>query len=243
MRTDGKSTRLHERIKLKIPLQVQYFEDAGKVWTENTETELITICGLGFTLSRPVEPKRMIRLILPMPKKFRLFGFGKEQYDVWGIVSNLQLAASDRPDKIRLLIGTALTGAEPPPGFRENPKTLYDLKPFLRDKHFWEARELPRKTGRYMRSAEERRAVEIKILIEVVDEKGQIIESIQAKTLNISESGAAITAKLMTENPKYVLINTTQKLSLLALVRGVHPTGSADSLRLHLEYISGKWTF
>lgn len=243
MKITGKSTRLHERAKLKIPLQIQYFEDTEKVWTETTETEAVTICGLGFTLSRPVEPKKLIRLISPMPKRFRLFDFGKEQYDVWGVVSNLQLLAPDFPDKIRLLIGAALIGASAPPSFEENPETLYDLKPFLRDKHFWEVRELPRKIGRYARSAEERRAVEIKIVVKIIDETGRIIESSPAETLNVSESGAAVKAKLQPVNPKYVLINKTKDYSLLAIVRGIHPLDSSDFLRLHLEYISGKWTF
>ena len=73
MTTDLKSTRIHERKQLQIPLKVFYPENSEEELVETTLTEQVSVCGLGFTLSQPIEPKRLVHLVLPMPKSLRLF--------------------------------------------------------------------------------------------------------------------------------------------------------------------------
>ena len=159
-------------------------------------TDEVTICGVGFILPRPVEPKHLIKLRLPMPKTMRLFDFGKELYEVWAIVSSIRIVRTGTPDKIRVKIGTALIGANPPPSFHRDPATLYDLNPILRRQGFWNFRELPRNRGRYARALENRRKEVINVNLETLNEHGQIIESVVAQTKDISESGMALRAKL-----------------------------------------------
>lgn len=239
-----KSTRFHVRLKMELPLRVFYAENAENEWTESAQTKDATICGVGFTLSRPVEPKRLIRLSFPMPKNLRLFGFGKEFYEVWALIRYLREIESEIPGQINLMIGAAFVAENPPQSFLNNPKTLYDLKPSLRKNSFWDLHELPRNTGPYVRSAEERRPISISVILEIINERGQIIESAEAETLNISESGMALKAKLTTVYPKFVRIKTVdESVSLLAAVRGVFEIDSSDSARLHLEFLSGKWKF
>jgi hypothetical protein len=238
-----KSTRFHERLHLKIPVEVHYQENADKKWTEQTMTEQATICGVGFSLSHPVEPKRLLRLKLPMPKNLRLFDYGKEFYEVWGIVRYVKLLETDEPDKIRVMVGAALTGSSPPKSFADKPNTLYDIKPFLREKSFWDSRELPRQSGRFMRSMEDRREVGMNLILETIYGNGEIYEAVEAETVNLSESGAALVTKLSSDYPNYVLVKTKDRTtSLLAAVRGVHELDGSN-LRLHLEFISGKWQF
>ncbi len=237
---DKKSTRFHERIKMKIPLQVYYNETIENKWTEQTETEELTICGAGFTLQHPLEPKRLVQLSLPMPKKFRVFAFSNEKYDVWAVVRYLQILPSNADGKILMMVGTAIIGANPPSSFLSDPTTRYDLKPTLADKSLWSPRELPRQKGKFVRSLEERYEIAAKIIIEKVDEQGRIIEQNEAETLNISESGAAILTKEISNAPKYVLVKK-DNLKLLAAVRGFHKLDSGEFSRLHLEFISGKW--
>lgn len=242
MTTSKKSTRFHERQKLRIPVEVHYFDRNQREVVEQAETEEATICGIGFILSHPVEPNSLVRLRLPMPKELRLFDFGKPFYEVWGIVRSLKLLETNEPDQIRVMIGAALTGSNPPKSFLDNPNTFYDLKPFLRNKSFWDARELPRRSSPFTRSFEERRAIETKVILETIY-GGEIYEAVEAETINISESGAAIVTKLSNDYPQYVLVKTKDRTtSLLAAVRGVHEIDSSH-LRLHLEFISGKWSF
>lgn len=242
MKIEEKSTRFHIRTKLEIPLEIDYSENAESSWRETTQTEEVTICGVGFTLSRPVEPKRLIHLRLPMPKKNRLFDYGKEIYDIWGVIRDVQIIQTNSPNEIRIKVGTALIGEKPPSSFLHDPTTLYDLKPILRDQSLWDFRELPRRAGKYARSFEERRNIVTNVIFETINEKGQIIESVEAETQNISESGMAAITKSSTQCPAYVLVkNQTKTHSLLAKVRGVHALDSSDNLRLHLEFLSGKW--
>jgi hypothetical protein len=241
MKVEGKSTRFHERTPLVIPVEVKYNEDNQTAWDEETQTEEITICGGGFRLSRPVEPNRLIHLKMPLPERFRLFDHRKEYYDVWGVVRYVRLTAPNIDGKISLKIGAALTGAAPPRSFLSDPTTLYDLKPILRRQSLWDLRELPRRTGRYTRTHEERRPIETIVILDTVGDDGRIIETVLAETENISESGIALKVKLSTECPNYVVVNTINKsLSILAKVRGAGALGN-NYLRLHLEFISGKW--
>lgn len=241
MKIEGKSTRFHERVRLRIPIRVQYFTDAEQNWTEETRTERVTVSGVEFALSRPVELKRIIRMISPMPRRFRLFDYAGSQYEVWGVISNLQLIGENRWDVFQLLVGTALIGKAPPNGFLDQPQTLYYINPFLREGSFWEARQQPRRTGPFMRSTEERRHIALKVRIKSVDLEGNLSEAVEAETLNISESGAAIFVE-GGEIPRFILLKNAENNVLLAAVRGFFALEERNLSRLHLEFISGKWS-
>lgn len=242
MKANGKSTRFHERTKLEIPLEVVYRENSEIVWREQTQTEEITVCGGGFTLSHPLEPKRLVHLKMPLPKNFRLFDFGKYEYEIWGVVRYVRLIQFKIADRISLKVGAALTGGAPPKSFLQDPTTLYDLKPVLRNQSLWELRELPRKTGRYARAIEDRTKIEMKVIVETIGGDGRIIQRMFAETENISESGIALTIALTAPTPAYVLVNfPEQNLRIFSKVRGVQRLPSNNLQRLHLEFLSGKW--
>lgn len=242
MRVEGKSTRYLERTRLVVPVEVSYNEDAATAWTEITQTDEMTICGGGFTVSRPVEPHRMIRLKMELlPERFRLFDYRKDFYEVWGVVRYVRLIAPNVDGRICLKVGAALTGSAPPRGFLLDPTTLYDLKPFRRSRSLWDLRPLPRRTGRYTRTTEDRRRIETVVIIDTLGPDGQILETVLGETENISEGGMALRVKMTGECPNYVVVSTINKtLSLLAKVRGAGELGN-EYFRLHLEFISGKW--
>lgn len=238
----GKSTRYHERVKMQLPLQVTYHESAEDGWAESTQTEEITICGGGFVLPRPVEPNRLINLRFPMPKRFRLYALEQENYEVWGVVRYIKLIEPVSYYRIFARVGTALIGAHPPHSYLEDPTTKYDLKPVLRRESLWDYRELPRFGGKYYRSSEERRNMEMLVSLEILDESGKILEMIETKTLNISESGMAVLIHKNLNFSKYVLVRSRNKAAaLLAVVRGWRKLDGIDFVRLHIEFISGKW--
>lgn len=242
MRADGKSTRFYERVRLEVPVEVSYRKDDADSWTENTLTDEATNCGIGFTLSRPVEPKHLIKLRLAMPKNLRLFDFVKEIYEVWGIVRTVRLLEPETPGKIHLKIGVALIGGKPPPSFQRDPATLYDLNPILRREAFWNFRELPRNRGRYARALEYRRKIKNIVILETIGEDGRIIESVDAETEDISEGGMALTANLTAGCTEYVIIKTKDEtVSLLAKAHNVIALDGDGAFRIHLEFISGEW--
>ncbi len=241
MTPSKKSTRIHERKKMSIPLLANYREADGNEWQEKTLTEEVTICGGGFILSRPVEPKRLIKLSLQMPNNYRLYGYKNVKYDVWGIIRYIKLIENELPNRVAFRVGTALIGENPPKSFLTNPSTRYDLKPVLRDRSFWDCRELPRNTGPYVRSVDERLNIVTKLFFQTISETGKVIKTIEAETQNISESGMSLITNLTSDCTKYVLVNLPENnLILLAKVRGIHVLGD-NSMRVHLEFISGKW--
>ncbi len=244
MEFTGKSTRFHERRKLKIPLEVSYLEAVDNAWQETTETEELTMCGAGFTVSRPVEPKRLINLKLPMPKSLRLYDFGKNLYDVWGVVRSVVVIRQSAANGIRIKVGVALIGETPPSSFWQDPATLYDLKPVLKRSGFWDLRQAPRNSGRYARFFEERQNSVKTVILQTINEQGRIIETIEAETQNISEAGMALTAKLAIIHSGYALVKTLdQSPVLLAKVRGIQAPDETGAIRMHLEFLSGEWIF
>lgn len=242
MMTVPKSTRFHVRTQMEIPLLVTYYENSENEWTEETQTENVTVCGAGFTLSHPVEPKRLVRLTLPMPRNLRLFDFGKKQYEVCALVRWLKLIETGTFEKTRLMVGVAFIGTTPA-SFLKDSKTYYDLLPVLQPKSFWRCREIPRQTGHYVRSLEERRPVVMPIMIRTINALGHVVETVQAETLNISESGMALITDMVFQIQSFVLVKPLDSnYSLLAAVRGFHRF-DGDKIRLHLEFITGKWIF
>lgn len=242
MRNNGKSTRFHERTKLEIPVEITYAENQDDIWTENSLTDELTICGAGFTLTRPVYPKHIIKLRLPMPKTMRLYDAGKDIYEVWGIVSSVQMIRTENPGKIRIRIGAALIGANPPKSFERDPETLYYLSPVLQRHGFWNFRELPRNRGRYSRALENRRKSVVNVFLQTLNNQSEIVETVVAETRDISESGMALTARLKNGCTNYVIITSGDKsVSLLAKVHRVTPLEDSEELKIHLEFISGDW--
>lgn len=238
----NKSTRFHERVKMQLPVQVNYTEDNEIGWVEKTQTDEITICGGGFVLARPVEPNRLVNLKLPMPKRFRLYALEQDQYDVWGIVRYIKLIEPVSYSRIFARVGTALIGNQPPQSFLKDPTTKYDLKPILRRESLWQYRELPRFGGKYYRSSEERRNIEINVSLEILDASGNILAMVDTRTQNLSESGMAVLIHKNLSFSKYVLIRSkNKKTTLLAVVRAWRPLDGLNIIRLNIEFISGKW--
>lgn len=242
MRNIEKSTRFYERTKLELPIAVDYFEN-GETRTEIALTNEVAACGVGFILSQPVEPKRLVKLKLAMPKNLRFFDYGEAVYEVWAIVSSVQLLETETPDKFLFRIGTALIGKNPPASFARDPLTLYDLNPILPKQGFWNFREIPAKRGRYSRTLEDRENYKFNVVIQMLGSDGRIVETLNAKTKDVSESGAAVVAKLEADYPKFIIVkNAERDISLLAVIHHVKSLGECF-VELNLEFISGKWHF
>lgn len=242
MRVDGKSTRFNERRKLDIPVEVFYRENSDVAWSEDSRSQEVTICGVGLTLNRPVEPNHLINLRLPMPRQLRLFDYVKSLYDVWGIVRSVDLLHASVASKIQLRVGVALIGENPPASFLKDPGTLYDLNPVLMRKEFWTYRELPRNWRRYSGFYDSQQKVSKVVILETIGENGRIIKAFVAETQRASEGEMVLNAKLTEECSKFVVISKSDRsLSMLAKVRQFKRDEKSDSSEIHLEFISGEW--
>ncbi|MBS1796251.1 MAG: hypothetical protein JSS81_20530 [Acidobacteria bacterium] len=243
VRNIEKSTRFHERTKLELPVRVDFFEEDAAL-SAGSLTNEVTACGVDFLLSRPLEPKRLVRLRMAMPKHLRLYDFGEPRYEVWAIVSSVRIVETETPDRFMFRIGAALIGKNPPASFRRDPLTLYDLNPILPRGGFWHFREIPRRRGRYSRALETRENYRLALLFQTLDNDGEVMETTVAETLDISQSGAALVTKLKSGCSDYGLVKSPDRdIRLLARIRRVKPLEDDGAVKLNLEFVSGEWPF
>lgn len=241
MRIDGKSTRVRERTKLRIPLVVRYQETGERVWEEKTELRDVTPFGAGFYLRRPLEPQRLVYLSMPLPNKFRFYDFNHSLYGIWGVVRYVLAGPPDEDSLTTFSIGVAFIGREVPDSYRLDPTTRYDLRPTLARGGAWVARAQPRRAGKFKRSEEKRYAHAFPVAVEVFDDTGRVTAAAIAETENVSRHGAAVAQEIDLPRGSFVrLTSSTFGVSVLAIVRANRI--AADGRRsLHLEFVDGEW--
>jgi PilZ domain len=88
---------------------------------------------------------------------------------------------------------------------------------------------------------ETRLSVPVEVIIEVLDERGQIEASEQTVTENISRHGASVFTTLMVARGRFVRVRSARyTLAVLAVVRGTRADAGGIP-RLHLEFLDREW--
>ena len=111
MEQGKETTRRRNRIPLTLPIRVCYRESPGYQWIEQSRLVDVSHFGAGFTLTRPVEPGRLILLSIPLPHQLRCFDHAEPQYCVWSLVrhaSTIPKAQNQREALFR--VGVAFVG-------------------------------------------------------------------------------------------------------------------------------------
>ena len=233
--------RSRERLELRLPVRVRCRETADLDWSEVTRLIDVTPFGAGFTLKRPLEKGRLLHMTIPMPRQLRVFDHAEDQYKVWAVVRYVRPTAS--PDGKPLFeVGVAFIGKQPPRSYEGNPSKRYEVAaaipgqlPTLEE---WVPTEL---TSSDKRSAT-RHNIPVDMLIEILNESGQVETSEHTVTENISGKGAAIYTTLSLPEGRFIRLSSEQfKISVYAAVRGssMGPTGVT---RIHVEFIDREWT-
>src|SRR5215212_5878897 len=119
------SRRIRERVRLALPVRVRAMGTRGLAWEELTRLVDVSPFGARLSLSRPVEPGRLLHLTLPLPRPLRSFDHAEDQYRVWSLVRNVR--ALTEGDATRFEVGLAFVGKYPPAGHAEDPEKLYDV--------------------------------------------------------------------------------------------------------------------
>jgi hypothetical protein len=239
--TDDSDRRRIQRISLPLPVRVEVKVDDQVSWNEITRLIDVSAFGAGFLLKRPVKRGRMVLLTIPMPRQLRSYDYSEPQYKVWANVRRcISVGASVHAAEYS--VGVAFTGKTPPAGFVEHPSKLYDVA--RRDTAgtgFWhlnpadllaDERELPndlRKQTRFF--------IPEPLLVERVDESGNVLQSETTVTENISLGGAAVFTTFIAPNGSF-LRGASERfiVTILSVVRGQR-IGEDGITRLHLEFI------
>jgi PilZ domain len=232
--------RIRERLELQLPVRVRCRETADLEWTEITRLIDVTPFGAGFTLKRPVEKGRLLHMTIPMPRQLRVFDHVEDQYRVWAVVRYVRPAASSDSKSASFEVGVAFIGKQPPRSYEEDPSKRFEVSAFtgqLTTVEEWHAVELSASDNR----AHTRHNIPVDMLLETLNEKGEVDFSEQTVTENISQKGAAIYTTLNLPVGRFVRLSSQQyKISVYAAVRGFS-MGPAGVPRIHVEFVDREW--
>jgi PilZ domain len=204
-----------------------------------TRLEDISAFGAAFNLKRPVKRGRLILISLPMPRQLRCYDYLEPQYRVWAVVRRcIAIATSD--DSREYAVGIAFVGKNPPQGYVENPAKLYELAT-REDGGLWQLYEMPAIPDESELPVDLRRhtrfAIPEPILIESLDENGDVSESEATVTENLSLGGAAVFSSFNVEAGTFLRVRSERHgISIISIVRG-SSLGQDGIARLHLEFI------
>jgi PilZ domain len=240
MKERGKEQRRRARVRLELPMRVTVRETAQEEWMELTRVLDLTPFGARFSLARPVDRGRLVHLTLPMPRQLRCFDHVEEQYRVWALVRNLTITKPDAKTGLpRFELGVAFVGKRPPASYTANPAIRYEIAEEPASADLWRIREQLAPYAPVQR--ETRLGVPVDIIIEVLDERGQVTASEQTVTENISRRGASVFTTLQVERGRFVRVRSAHHtLTLLAIVRNAR-MGADNIPRLHLEFLDRAW--
>ena len=241
MSTDvtDKDERRINRYALALPTRVEVKIDAKFSWNEVTRLEDVSAFGAGFVLKRPVKRGRLLVINLPMPRQLRCYDYLEPQYRIWGLVRRCVPLGSTPADRT-YAVGVAFIGKNPPSSFIQNPSKLYDLST-RDDGGLWQLIEvgehpdesdLPISLRRHTRFA-----IPESLLLEILDENGDVAASEVTVTENLSLGGAAVFTSFNAEIGSFLRVKSERhQISIISIVRGKR-IGADGIVRLHLEFI------
>jgi hypothetical protein len=232
--------RIRERLELKLPVRIQCRETKDLRWTEITRLIDVTPFGAGFTLKRPVEKGRLVHMTIPMPRQLRVFDHVEDQYRVWALVRYIKQVKV--PDKTRQFeVGVAFIGKRAPRSYEEDPARRYEIAGLSAESlsalQDWQEPEFASSDKRRMT----RHNIPVDMLIETLDDSGEVETREQTVTENINARGAAIYTTLELPVGRFIRLSSEQyKVTAYAAVRGCS-MGPSGVPRVHVEFIDRDW--
>jgi hypothetical protein len=228
-----------QRIGLALPIRIEGKVNKEVAWSEITRLQDVSAFGAGFHLNRPVKRGRLVAMTLPMPRQLRCYDYMEPQYRIWGLVRRC-VAVKNQIDAEQYAIGVAFIGKHPPVTYTENPAKLFDITQ-LEERGFWklveaperpDERDLPKELRRHSRYQ-----IPVNVLLEILDEEGNVIEAEMTVTENISFSGASVFTSLHADVGSFIRVSSEQyNTTIISVVRGKR-LGPDSIPRLHVEFI------
>ncbi len=236
---DVKEDRRIQRIGLALPIRIEGKVNQEVAWSEITRLQDVSAFGAGFVLNRPVKRGRLVALTMPMPRQLRCYDYMEPQYRIWGLVRRC-IGVRGKSDADQYAIGVAFIGKHPPVSYKDNPAKLYEITQ-LEEKGFWhiveapdrpDERDLPKELRRHSRYQ-----IPVNVLLEILDEEGNVIEAEMTVTENISLGGASVFTSLHADVGSFIRVSSEQyDTTIISVVRGKR-LGTDSIPRLHVEFI------
>ena len=232
--------RIRERLELKLPVRVHCRETNNLEWTEITRLIDVTPFGAGFTLKRPIEKGRLVHMTIPMPRQLRVFDHVEDQYRIWALVRYIKQATSSDGKHPLFEVGVAFIGKRPPRSYEEDPSKRYEIGSISAET-LASVQDWPEAGATADNRRLTRHNIPVDMLIETLDDQGEVDKSEHTVTENISLRGAAIYTTLDIPMGRFVRLSSQQyRVTVYAAVRG-RSMGPAGVPRIHVEFVDREW--
>ena len=239
MEQPNEKKRRRSRIPLTLPIRVRCRESPGYEWTEQSRLVDVTHFGAGFTLLRPVEPGRLLRLTIPLPHQLRCFDHAEPQYSVWSLVRHAApLSRAQHQESALFRVGVAFLGKRPPRSYEEDPTLRYEPLPVSASQNImWNVSE--RRADNQRR--ETRLIIPLEVLIEALDEHGKPLLQEHTVTETMSSLGTCGPTSLNVGVGRILRVTSTRDhVSIFAAIRS--RKSAPDGVpRLGLEFLGERW--
>ncbi len=228
-----------KRIGLALPIRIEGKVNKSVAWSEITRLQDVSAFGAAFNLNRPIKRGRLVAMTMPMPRQLRCYDHLEPQYRIWGLVRRC-LAVDNSIDLEQYAVGVAFIGKFPPSSYLDNPAKLFEITQ-LEEKGFWkiveapenpDERDLPKELRRHSRYQ-----IPVNILLETLDDEGNVNGAEMTVTENVSLGGASVFTSLTADVGSFIRVSSEQYNStIISVVRGKR-LGPDSIPRLHLEFI------
>jgi hypothetical protein len=231
--------RIRERLPLQLPVRVRGRETQNFEWTEITRLSNVTPFGAGFTLKHPTEKGRLLHMTIPMPRQLRVFDHIEDQYRIWAVVRYMKTSIVDK--KTVFEVGVAFIGKRPPESYLKEPWKRYDISTTV-----FQAVKAPEDMLTPLPSSEDQRTqtrhhMAVDMRLELIDPSGEVIQTEQTVTENISSKEATLFTTLEIPLGRFVRLTSDQyKITAHAAIRS-RTTGADGVPRIHVEFIDKEW--
>lgn len=234
-----KEERRLQRIGLALPIRIEGKVNREVAWSEITRLQDVSAFGAGFNLNRPVKRGRLVAMTLPMPRQLRCYDFLEPQYRVWGLVRRC-ISVKNAINVEQYAIGVAFIGKHPPFSYTNDPAKLFEIT-HIEEKGLWKVVEAPERPDESDLPPELRRhsryQIPVNVLLEILDEEGNVVEAEMTVTENISLSGASVFTSLLADVGSFIRVSSEQfNTTIISVVRGKR-LGPDSIPRLHIEFI------
>lgn len=230
--------RIRDRLALQLPVRVRVRETADFEWTEMTRLMNVTPFGAGFTLKRPTEKGRLLHMTIPMPRQLRVFDHIEDQYRIWAIVRYLKSEITDQGTVF--YVGVAFIGKRPPESYQREPWRRYDISTNVFDS-LAAVEEMVRPVSTKDQREDTRHQIAIDMQVELLDEKGAVVQTEQTVSEDISPHGATLFTTLNLHPGRFIRLKSQQYgITVHAAIRAQH-IGADGIARIHVQFIDKEW--
>lgn len=236
---DEKDVRRIPRFSLALPVRVESQINETMSWNEITRLNDVSAFGAGFNLHRPVKRGRLVQMTIPLPRQMRCYDYTEPQYKVWGLVRSCIIKEADENQENHS-IGVAFIGKNPPSSYFSDPAKLFEIA-HLEEGKLWNVVDAPAQPDESLLAKELRRhtrfSIPTNVVLEKIDENGDVTATEPTVTENLSLSGTAVFSTLEAEIGDFVRVKSeAYNVSIISIVRGRH-TGQDNIPRLHVEFV------